>query len=67
MIKVKYLNLLDFTKKILKKYKLNNFSVNAVAHGLCYASLRGVDSHGINLLPHYPIRKIRQQYFQIHL
>ena len=26
---------------------------NAVANGLCNTSLRGVDSHGIRLLPHY--------------
>ena len=50
---INYKNLKVFTKKILLKIGLNSFSANAVAHGLCEASLRGVASHGIRLLPHY--------------
>ena len=42
-----------FIYKILIKEKVNEFSANAVADGLVHASLRGVDSHGIRLLPHY--------------
>ena len=53
MIKVKYENLLDFSKKILDTIGLDQFSSNAVSEGLCETSLRGVDSHGIRLLPHY--------------
>ena len=53
MKKIKYLNLIEFTKKILLKAGLDNFSANSVSHGLCEASLRGVDSHGVRLLLHY--------------
>ena len=53
MKNIKYKKLLNFTKKVLKKSNLNTFSINAVANGLCSTSLRGVDSHGIRLLPHY--------------
>ena len=50
---VDYKNLSTLTHALLKKVGLDDFSVEAVANGLCDASLRGVDSHGINLLPHY--------------
>jgi len=50
---VDYQCLLKLTHALLQKVGLDNFSVEAVANGLCEASLRGVDSHGINLLPHY--------------
>jgi ureidoglycolate dehydrogenase (NAD+) len=32
---------------------LDKYSLDAVTKGLCETSLRGVDSHGIRLLPHY--------------
>ena len=35
------------------KVGLDNHSIDSVANGLCETSLRGVDSHGIRLLPHY--------------
>ncbi len=41
------------TKTLLGKVGLDDFSVESVATGLCETSLRGVDSHGIRLLPHY--------------
>ena len=53
MKKIKYNNLLNFTYRIFKKVKLNEFSAKAVSLGICEASLRGVDSHGIKLFPHY--------------
>jgi len=53
MIKIDYNKLLNFTYKIFKKVKLNEFSAKAVSSGICDASLRGVDSHGIKLFPHY--------------
>ena len=53
MKKIKYNNLLNFTYSIFKKVKLNEFSAKAVSLGICEASLRGVDSHGIKLFPHY--------------
>ena len=53
MNKIYYNDLMSFTKKVLKKSGLNNQSINAVSIGLCEASLRGVDSHGIKLLSHY--------------
>ena len=50
---IKFEKLKNFTKKILYKVGLDNFSNNSVTDGLCEASLRGVDSHGIRLLPFY--------------
>ena len=53
MIRINYNKLLKFTYKIFKKVKLNEFSAKTVSLGICEASLRGVDSHGIKLFPHY--------------
>ena len=53
MIRINYNRLLNFTYKIFKKVKLNEFSAKTVSQGICEASLRGVDSHGIKLFPHY--------------
>ena len=53
MIKISYKKLLDYTNKVLIKSKVNKFCARTVSLGLCNASLRGVDSHGIKLLPHY--------------
>ena len=47
----------DFIRKksklLLIKNKANEFSAESVSKGLTETSLRGVDSHGIRLLPHY--------------
>ena len=43
----------NFLRDILLKEGLKRFSANAVADGLIHASLRGIDSHGIRLFPHY--------------
>ncbi|MDC3132055.1 Ldh family oxidoreductase [Pelagibacteraceae bacterium] len=53
MIKIKYSRLLNFIKKILIIEKFDEFTAKSVAYGLCNTSLRGVDSHGVRLLPHY--------------
>ena len=53
VIRIEYNKLYKFVKEILSKSGLDKFSTNAVSKGLCEASLRGVDSHGIKLLPHY--------------
>ena len=53
MINIDYKILLNFTYKVFKKIKLDEFSAKAVSLGICEASLRGVDSHGIKLFPHY--------------
>ena len=53
MIRIKYNDLHLFTSNILKATGLDDFSTHAVSTGLCETSLRGVDSHGIKLLPHY--------------
>ena len=53
MIKISYNKLKNFTYKIFKKIKLDEFIAKTVSHGICEASLRGVDSHGIKLFPHY--------------
>jgi len=50
---IKYNQLLKFSKKILIKIGVNSFCATRVSLGLCNASLRGVDSHGIKLLTHY--------------
>lgn len=42
-----------FIPEVLKKAGLDDFSNKAVADSLIETSMRGVDSHGIRLLPHY--------------
>ena len=53
MKKITYENLIQFHQKVLTNIGLDEYSVNAVTTGLCETSLRGVDSHGVRLLPHY--------------
>jgi LDH2 family malate/lactate/ureidoglycolate dehydrogenase len=53
MISIIYTDLIYFCKETLKKAGLDNESVEAATKGLCETSLRGVDSHGIRLSPHY--------------
>ena len=43
----------NFHKAVLTRVGLDEETCEAVAFGLCETSLRGVDSHGIRLLPHY--------------
>ena len=50
---IKYNSLLTFCENILSEIGLDDFSMKSVSKGLCESSLRGVDSHGIRLLPHY--------------
>ena len=50
-LSIKILKLL--TQKALIKVNVKKKVAETVANGLCYASLRGIDSHGINLLSHY--------------
>ena len=50
---IKYSELIKFVFSILNKVGLDKFSNDCVTKGLCEASLRGVDSHGIRLLNHY--------------
>ncbi|SVC67443.1 uncharacterized protein METZ01_LOCUS320297, partial [marine metagenome] len=40
-------------KQVLTKLSVNKDSINHVVNSLVETSLRGVDSHGINLFPHY--------------
>jgi ureidoglycolate dehydrogenase (NAD+) len=53
MKKITYDNLIQFHQELLTKIGLDKYSVDAVTTGLCETSLRGVDSHGVRLLPHY--------------
>ena len=53
MKRIQYEELKSFTEKILKTAGLDEYSLQAVSNGLCETSLRGVDSHGVRLLPHY--------------
>ena len=51
--KIHYKELVSFSQQLLKIAGLDKYSLDAVTKGLCETSLRGVDSHGIRLLPHY--------------
>lgn len=53
MTSIPYETLLAFTDSLLGAAGLDDFSRRSVTVGLCETSLRGVDSHGIRLLPHY--------------
>lgn len=53
MSRIFYKDLLQFHREVLAKTGLDEDSVEAVTIGLCETSLRGVDSHGVRLLPHY--------------
>jgi len=53
MNRIEYKNLVKFCNNLLAKAGLDQYSLDAVVTGLCETSLRGVDSHGIRLLPHY--------------
>jgi len=53
MVFVEYQDLLLKTKKLFLKNGADLFSAESVSLGLSETSLRGVDSHGIRLLPHY--------------
>ena len=53
MSRIDYQALTAFTRQVLDAAGLDDFSNDAVTTGLCETSLRGVDSHGIRLLPHY--------------
>lgn len=49
----KYETLYDFAVSVLNAAGVRDDVSTAVARALLHASLRGVDSHGIRLLPHY--------------
>ena len=53
MHRIYFEDLLSFSVKILKLSGVDSKIAKVVADGLCQTSLRGVDSHGIRLLPHY--------------
>ena len=53
MKRIDYKYLKIQTKKVLIKFGADDFSAESVSRGLTETSLRGVDSHGIRLLPHY--------------
>ena len=50
---IKYQDLISKIKLILLKEGADEYSAEAVSCGLVETSLRGVDSHGIRLFPHY--------------
>ena len=50
---IKYQDLIHFSKRILNKIGFDKYSSNCLSKSLSETSLRGVDSHGISLLPHY--------------
>ena len=50
---IKFDDLLNFTQQVCLKAGMEKETSYAVSFGLCETSLRGVDSHGIRLLPHY--------------
>jgi ureidoglycolate dehydrogenase (NAD+) len=53
MIYIKKIKIKKILLSILKKAKVKHVISKSVADGLIWASLRGIDSHGINLFPQY--------------
>ena len=53
MKRISYDSLVQFHRAVLSKVGLDDLSLQSVTTGLCETSLRGVDSHGVRLLPHY--------------
>lgn len=53
MVRVSASNLQRFCLNVLSRHKVRADVATWVAGGLVQASLRGVDSHGVRLLPHY--------------
>ena len=53
MTRLSFEKLINFTEKLFLKANLDDETAKAVSFGLCETSLRGVDSHGIRLIPHY--------------
>lgn len=51
--RIAFEDLRSFAKTVLTAAGVEPFSVAAIADGLCETSVRGIDSHGIRLLPHY--------------
>ena len=50
---ISYNELIEFHREILRTIGLYKHSIESVTIGLCETSLRGVDPHGVCLLPHY--------------
>ncbi len=53
IITVSAVNLRNFAGEVLRKAGVRGDVAGHVAEGLIQTSLRGVDSHGVRLLPHY--------------
>ncbi len=53
MKRIQYSQILDFSRSLLIGAGASAEASTAVAEALCETSLRGVDSHGLRLLPHY--------------
>ena len=60
MIKIKYQSLQSFAKLAMMGEGILENDANIVAESLIFASLRGVDSHGIIRLPYY-IKRLKQK------
>lgn len=52
-MRISFESLKGFTMGVLARVGLDDFSRHAVGSSLVETSLRGVDSHGVRLLPHY--------------
>ena len=52
-IQINHLLLRDFLINLFRLSECADFTSEAVVNGLMYASLRGIDSHGVRLVPHY--------------
>lgn len=52
-MKISYQELLEKTKRKLIDAGLSDYHAELTSEAICSASLRGTDSHGIRLLPHY--------------
>lgn len=59
-IRIKTINLKQFIRSIFVKLGVSEKHANIIADSLIFASLRGIDSHGIIRLPYY-IERLKQK------
>jgi len=53
MKKINFLKINKFVKELFVKIGMKKIDAKKISYCLCETSLRGIDSHGIKLVPHY--------------
>ena len=53
MRKINFSKINKFVKKLFVKIGMSKLDAEKISYCLCETSLRGIDSHGIKLVPHY--------------